>query len=383
MHDHDVSRLPVVRAGLLVGIIARTDIVRAIVAEPRSPEEARERVTVRATRAEVDLGAIAPQRAAAAPASSRPAEVCAVVKADGYGHGAVAVARAGARRRRHLAGGRAASRRAPTLRDGRHRRARSSCSPSRRPPRPPPRSRARPRRRPSTRAAGIDALADGRRGRRRGPARRPPQGRHRDAPGRVPPRRRVAARPGRSRPTAELRLAAVWTHSRSPTSPATPTPTSSSTASTPTCADARGGRHRRAAAPRGQLGRRHRPSRQPASTWSGAASPSTASRRRRRSPAASTCSRAARSWPAVSLREASSRPATALATACATAAERDASVATVPLGYADGVPPRPVGGRRRGAHRRPAPADRGHRDDGPADGRLRRRRRSRSATRSC
>ena len=39
MHDHDVSRLPVVRAGLLVGIISRTDIVRAIVAEPRSAEE--------------------------------------------------------------------------------------------------------------------------------------------------------------------------------------------------------------------------------------------------------------------------------------------------------------------------------------------------------
>ena len=38
MHDHDVSRLPVVRGGLLVGIISRTDIVRAIVAEPSSPE---------------------------------------------------------------------------------------------------------------------------------------------------------------------------------------------------------------------------------------------------------------------------------------------------------------------------------------------------------
>jgi CBS domain-containing protein len=38
MHEHDVSRLPVVRAGLLVGIIGRTDILRAIVAEPSSPE---------------------------------------------------------------------------------------------------------------------------------------------------------------------------------------------------------------------------------------------------------------------------------------------------------------------------------------------------------
>lgn len=36
MHDHDVSRLPVVRDGALVGIISRADIVRAIIAEPRS-----------------------------------------------------------------------------------------------------------------------------------------------------------------------------------------------------------------------------------------------------------------------------------------------------------------------------------------------------------
>jgi CBS domain-containing protein len=34
MHDHDVSRLPVVRGGMLVGIIARSDIVRAIVTDP-------------------------------------------------------------------------------------------------------------------------------------------------------------------------------------------------------------------------------------------------------------------------------------------------------------------------------------------------------------
>ena len=39
MHDHNVSRLPVVRGGLLVGIISRTDIVRAIVAEPSSAED--------------------------------------------------------------------------------------------------------------------------------------------------------------------------------------------------------------------------------------------------------------------------------------------------------------------------------------------------------
>lgn len=37
MHDHDVSRLPVVRGEMLVGIISRTDIVRAIIAEPSAP----------------------------------------------------------------------------------------------------------------------------------------------------------------------------------------------------------------------------------------------------------------------------------------------------------------------------------------------------------
>ena len=34
MHDHDVSRLPVVRDGRLVGIVARGDILRALVPPP-------------------------------------------------------------------------------------------------------------------------------------------------------------------------------------------------------------------------------------------------------------------------------------------------------------------------------------------------------------
>jgi CBS domain-containing protein len=33
MHEHDVSRLPVVRGDLLVGVVSRTDILRAILSE--------------------------------------------------------------------------------------------------------------------------------------------------------------------------------------------------------------------------------------------------------------------------------------------------------------------------------------------------------------
>jgi CBS domain-containing protein len=33
LHDHDVSRLPVLRDGVLVGIVARKDVLRAILAE--------------------------------------------------------------------------------------------------------------------------------------------------------------------------------------------------------------------------------------------------------------------------------------------------------------------------------------------------------------
>ena len=51
--------------------------------------------------------------------------------------------------------------------------------------------------------------------------------------------------------------------------------------------------------------------------------------------------------------------------------ERDTTVATVPIGYADGVPRRSVVDGRRGAHRRSPPPDRRSGDDGSADGRLR------------
>ena len=58
-------------------------------------------------------------------------------------------------------------------------------------------------------------------------------------------------------------------------------------------------------------------------------------------------------------------------------------VATVPIGYADGVPRELA--HRDGAvlDRRPAMRDRGNGHDGPAHGRRRRSAPSRSATRSC
>ena len=55
--------------------------------------------------ARVDVGAIE-RNCARLAAVAAPAALCAVVKADGYGHGAVPAARAALRRRRELAGGR-------------------------------------------------------------------------------------------------------------------------------------------------------------------------------------------------------------------------------------------------------------------------------------
>ena len=63
---------------------------------------------------------------------------------------------------------------------------------------------------------------------------------------------------------------------------------------------------------------------------------------------------------------------------------RDASrIATVPVGYADGVPRNLGTRRRRGPRRGTQGPDRGHGHDGPDPARRRRRCRSRSATRSC
>ena len=113
----------------------------------------------------------------------------------------------------------------------------------------------------------------------------------------------------------------------------------------------------------------------PASTWSAAASPSTASHP---SPGAGrrvpTCGRRCARARGVA-REGGRRRARASPTGCATARARPPTVATVPARLR----------RRRAAggsaavggevlDRRPPPPDRRHRHDGPAHGRLRRRR---------
>ncbi len=83
--------------------------------------------------------------------------------------------------------------------------------------------------------------------------------------------------------------------------------------------------------------------------------------------------------PALSLKRAASRtssgsvPARVSRTDCATSSTRDARIATVPIGYADGVPRNlaSVGGEVAGARSPVSDCRHGH--DGPADGRRRRR----------
>ena len=142
------------------------------------------------------------------------AEVMAVVKADGYGHGLVPVARAARRRRCDLAGHRAARRGAGAAR----------------PPASPAAGAvlaARPRRaaRPTAIAADVDLSANApwaldeiaaaaRASRAAGPA--APQGRHRPRPRRRgrPPTGRTLVDGGRARPQAEgaVEVVGVWSH---------------------------------------------------------------------------------------------------------------------------------------------------------------------------
>ena len=108
IHDTGHNRLPVVEHGRLVGVVTRVDVLGgARLGLADMPTRALARVTT---------GAIEAQLPAPAPAGTAT-QLCAVVKADGYGHGATR-ARAAPGRRTRLAGrghrrrgGRAARRR--------------------------------------------------------------------------------------------------------------------------------------------------------------------------------------------------------------------------------------------------------------------------------
>ena len=91
MHDHDISRVPVVDDGRLVGIVARGDILRAIISARPRGADGRGRCDPPGPRS---TSAQWPTTSRVLVDQRRPAEVWAVVKADGYGHGAVPVARA-------------------------------------------------------------------------------------------------------------------------------------------------------------------------------------------------------------------------------------------------------------------------------------------------
>ena len=106
------NRLPVIEHGRLVGVVTRVDVLDGA--------GRRRGLSVLRALARVDPGAIE-RNCARLAAAVAPARLCAVVKADGYGHGAVPAARAAQARRGALArggdgrrGGRAARRRAST-----------------------------------------------------------------------------------------------------------------------------------------------------------------------------------------------------------------------------------------------------------------------------
>ena len=293
------------------------------------------------------------------------------MKADGYGHGAVGTARAalGRRGRRRLAvalhrGGRRAA-------GGRHRRARP----------------------PALRATAADARR--RWSRARPGTRRLHRGRHRRA-GRS--RRRAATSPcrstSRSTPACtgsgadpadatrlakeiaadgRLRLASVWTHLAVADEPDDPFTGEQLDRYREVLAALDAGRHRRAAAPRRELGRRHRPSRRPLRHGPRAASPCTAS------PPSAALAGAVDLQPA--LRLVSSVSHVKVVEAGSTVSygrryrvERPSVIATVPLGYADGVRRSLSAAGGEVLIGGAPPADRGNGDDGPAHGRLRRRR---------
>ncbi len=283
----------------------------------------------------------------------------------GRGGGGRRVPRGRARRRRRTAARR------------RDRRRRSSCS----------RSRYRPRRRRSSRTGSRRSCTprpESTRWRRprctlgaRDPRRRASQGRHRHAPGRLRAGRRGRSRRPCRRSSPSWCSRACARTSRSPTSRGTTTPRRSAV------------RFEQVLAASAGAGPSDRNVVHACNTAGAIAVPERALRHgagRHRHLRARTGARARRPSsicvPALSVKARVSHVQTLPAGARLSyglryETERATRVATVPIGYADGVP-------RELPHRGgevliggPAPADRGNGDDGPADGRRRRPRRRR------
>ena len=222
------------------------------------------------------------------------------------------------------------------LRDGRHRRADPRALGARR--------RRRRRRRRITahagrvhRRSGSTSLAKAVAAPARATARRPPEGRHRDAPGRLPRRRRGRARGAGRRAIPSSSSAGCARTSRSPTNPTTPTPASSSRASTDVLAALRCRGRRPGSCAHVQHGRRARTPERALRHRARRASASTASRRRPRSPVSVDLR------PALSVKARVSHvkpvaPGTRISYGLRYETDRATRIATVPIGYADGVP---------------------------------------------
>ena len=181
---------------------------------------------MRAARAEIDLAAVA-ENVQTLVELVRPAQVCAVVKADGYGHGAIAVSEAA------LAAG-ASWLGVALVEEGAVLRKAGIDAPILLLSQPRPADvRDRARLRPAAHDLhGRRHRCHGRRGSHGRNRAGSPEGRHGHEPGGVPTLRRVAARQG-DRPASTR---SSWKRStrivRWPMSRAIPSPTLNSTAST-------------------------------------------------------------------------------------------------------------------------------------------------------
>ena len=329
--------------------------------------------------ADVSLGRDRGQRRDPPRRCARRREVCAVVKADGYGHGAVPVARAAVEggaawlavaqvRRGHRAAGR------------RHRRRRSCCSPSRRPPtstRPSPPGWWSP----PTPSRSIRRLGVG-----RSRPDRPCRSTSRSTPGCTAsaprPRRRRPPRRAGATPSRACRSTGCGPTARSPTSPTTRSPRSSSSGSTPRSPPSRGPASGcRCATPPTRPPRS--PTRRAATTSCAAASRSTASRRPRRSSIAWRSSRRVRLATEVAfVKPVAAGERRVLRPAAHRRARHHRRHAARRLRRRRAPPARPGG--PGGADRRPPPPDDRRRHDGPGARRPRaRQRRAGRATRPC